>query len=52
MCRSKVVYIKTVSSGLHIIDDHLAAEEKKLIFVSVWFSFTVALFFLNRLLVY
>jgi hypothetical protein len=26
----------------------LTGNEKKLIFVSVWFSFTVALFLLNR----
>jgi len=30
------------------VDPRLENEEKKLIFVSVWFSFCVALFLLNR----
>lgn len=37
------------SLGLEVIDELLSPAEKKLIFVSVWFSFTVALFLLNRL---
>jgi hypothetical protein len=35
-------------SGLEVVDDLLDANEKKLIFVSVWFSFSVALYLLNR----
>ena len=35
-------------TGLEITDHLLSAKEKKLIFVSVWFAYTVALFLLNR----
>ena len=34
--------------GLEVIDDLLEKEIKKLSFVSIWFSFCVALFLLNR----
>ena len=34
--------------GLHYVDPHLTAAQKKMVFVSVWFSFAFALFFLNR----
>ncbi len=34
--------------GLEVIDPLLDASQKKLIFVSVWWSFCVALFLLNR----
>lgn len=34
--------------GLEVVDDMLSGSEKKLIFVSVWFAYTVALFLLNR----
>jgi hypothetical protein len=40
--------IITLVPGLEVVDDLLSANEKKLIFVSVWFSFTVALYLLNR----
>jgi hypothetical protein len=35
-------------SGLEVIDDLLTSAVKKLSFVSIWFSFCVALFLLNR----
>ena len=31
-----------------VVDPALSAEEKKLAFVSIWFSFAFALFLLNR----
>ena len=34
--------------GLEFIDPLLSPPQKKMVFVSVWFSFTVALFLLNR----
>jgi len=34
--------------GLEVVDEQLSSEEKKIIFVSVWFSFAFALFLLNR----
>jgi hypothetical protein len=34
--------------GLEVIDDLLSSPVKKLCFVSIWFSFCVALFLLNR----
>ena len=34
--------------GLEVIDDLLEKEIKKLSFFSIWFSFCVALFLLNR----
>jgi hypothetical protein len=34
--------------GLEVIDDLLTSSVKKLSFVSIWFSFCVALFLLNR----
>ena len=33
--------------GLHLIDPHLTAAQKKMGFVSIWFSFAFALFLLN-----
>jgi hypothetical protein len=38
--------------GLEVIDDLLHPAEKKLIFVSVWFSFSFALYLLNRLVLF
>ena len=37
-----------INLGLEITDHLLSGKQKKLIFVSVWFAYTVALFFLNR----
>ena len=34
--------------GLHMIDPNLSAAQKKMYFVSIWFSFAFALFLLNR----
>ena len=34
--------------GLHFIDPNLTPQQKKIVFVSVWFSFAVSLYLLNR----
>jgi uncharacterized membrane protein YfcA len=34
--------------GLHMVDPYLSNDEKKIFFVSIWFSFAVALYILNR----
>jgi len=34
--------------GLQFVDDVLTGQQKKMLFVSIWFSFAVALFLLNR----
>jgi hypothetical protein len=38
----------TIFVGLEVVDDLLSSAVKKLSFVSIWFSFCVALFLLNR----
>ena len=35
--------------GLHLIDPYLTSAQKKMGFVSIWFSFAFALFLLNRM---
>ena len=34
--------------GLQFVDNVLTGQQKKMLFVSIWFSFAVALFLLNR----
>jgi hypothetical protein len=42
------IFVIFVCLGLEVIDPLLGSAVKKLAFVSIWFSFCVALFLLNR----
>ncbi|KAI6171636.1 Protein F26A1.8 [Aphelenchoides besseyi] len=48
ICFSVTASIPGIIFGFHIVDPALTAPQKKMLFVSIWSSFAIALWFLNR----